>query len=435
MIPTITTFDRLRGVGGLLSLVRNGRANAVEALRPKDLGVVVVDDEESIVRHLAAGLARLGYRVMPAHDAAEVVRLVGLDPTIGVVVSDVRMPERDGISLAEHLLAADNDAEALAVILITGHATLADAAAAIRARASDFLRKPFRLAEVVSAVDVALDRVFARRQRAAANLRRQRELQTVQTEAASLQAQLDAAIARLRCLPMLKRPEMIALSHALRTPLNAIAGGATLLGDGKHSSEADREYLALLRQGVRDALESVELVEEWHRLALPRPAVASKIEVRLDWLLEAALSRQRAAAAEAGVTLGPAQDDARALPCEAALLEHEAALLERALELVLKAAIATASAGGRVVMEINNAQSGWVLTVIARGGREAEMVAIPPDRAFPAAASAVPAEYETLGIAVARRCVELLDGTLTSWAGIPGIVAYRLALFSGDAEP
>jgi EAL domain-containing protein (putative c-di-GMP-specific phosphodiesterase class I)/FixJ family two-component response regulator len=132
------------------------------------LGVLVVDDEPLVAREVARGLARSGLSVQTADCAAKALDLVASRRDIGVVVTDIRMPGEDGLKLAARLLAKRPDQEALEVVLVTGHATLEDATAAVRSGAFDFIQKPFRLAELRAAVGRAMARAEQKRGAAAA---------------------------------------------------------------------------------------------------------------------------------------------------------------------------------------------------------------------------------------------------------------------------
>lgn len=137
-----------------------------ETARPRALGVLVVDDEQPVREQMAQALRRRGLDVAQAGSAAEAARLVAGRGDIGVVITDIRMPEEDGLSLARRLSDAD-DALRPEIVFVTGHATVEDAASAVRIGAADFLRKPLRSVELASAVGAAMARAQARRQAAA----------------------------------------------------------------------------------------------------------------------------------------------------------------------------------------------------------------------------------------------------------------------------
>jgi len=113
--------------------------------------LLLVDDEEEILATLRAILSARGFSVeCETNVEAAIARLADDSaPTIGVVVSDILMPGRTGVSLLSDVRTKHPDIE---VILMSGAPTLETAAAAVRLDAFDYLTKPVsgsRLAEVV----------------------------------------------------------------------------------------------------------------------------------------------------------------------------------------------------------------------------------------------------------------------------------------------
>ena len=114
--------------------------------------VLLVEDDEAVRNELVEGLSLRGFDVRAATGPTEgLVQLRG-DPCITVLVTDVRLPDGDGITLAEQVLREFDDARAVEVIILTGHATLGTVAEADRLRISALLRKPTRLATLVAAI-------------------------------------------------------------------------------------------------------------------------------------------------------------------------------------------------------------------------------------------------------------------------------------------
>ncbi len=277
----------------------------------RNFRVLVVDDEPAVVAQLSDGLRVLGYDVLQASNVQTALSTLAADPTITVVVSDVRMPESDGLGLARRIMSERSDSDAVEVVLITGHATIEDAAAAVRARAVDFLRKPFRLREAGDAVARAHDRAKVRRRKLAQQKqveRRLRELDSGPIEATTAsRGRSDDSGASL--IPHdgenAHRREMRAISHALRTPLVAIAGSTDLLTRDVGLCDARaQEHLDLLRDGVKDAIAAVTLVEELKQLDSTPPA-AEAANVDASAMLDAVLRSLQAQGAFAGFTLLP----------------------------------------------------------------------------------------------------------------------------------
>ncbi|OYW09800.1 MAG: hypothetical protein B7Z53_02250, partial [Rhodospirillales bacterium 12-71-4] len=137
-----------------------------EATRDGDLAVLVVDDEVWIAEELALGLEDAGLPVTIATSTAAAQAALETAPEIGVVVTDIRMPGEDGLSLVRRLVMNRPEAQAIETVVMTGHATIEDAVAAVRAGAFDFVRKPFTLDEMVAVARAARCRAAAKRQAA-----------------------------------------------------------------------------------------------------------------------------------------------------------------------------------------------------------------------------------------------------------------------------
>ncbi|AWK85506.1 sigma-54-dependent transcriptional regulator [Azospirillum thermophilum] len=116
---------------------------------PADAGAVLFVDDERAVRLAGQQTLELaGFDVTACDGAERALRQIGRDWP-GCLVTDVRMPQMDGLALLARVQEIDPD---LPVILITGHGDVPMAVEAMRSGAYDFLEKPFpadRLVEVV----------------------------------------------------------------------------------------------------------------------------------------------------------------------------------------------------------------------------------------------------------------------------------------------
>jgi two-component system, NtrC family, nitrogen regulation response regulator NtrX len=115
--------------------------------------ILVVDDEENIGRSLRMILEREGYQVNSVHSAAE-MRAFPERARMDLYLFDVRLPDASGIDLLRELQASEITAP---VIMISGHATIADAVEATRAGAFDFLEKPLGRDRVLVAIKNAFE--------------------------------------------------------------------------------------------------------------------------------------------------------------------------------------------------------------------------------------------------------------------------------------
>ena len=104
----------------------------------KKTEVLVVDDERDTCELLEMALARQGMQVTTCTTAADALEKIA-SRDFDVVLTDLSMPETSGLEVCERVIALRPD---VPVVLITGHATLETAMAAIRAGAYDFVTKP-----------------------------------------------------------------------------------------------------------------------------------------------------------------------------------------------------------------------------------------------------------------------------------------------------
>lgn len=122
---------------------------------PPSYRVLVVDDHRNIRRMLQSQLTIWGYEVSLAKSAEEALAL--LDTTsFDLMLTDVHMPGKSGLELAHW---AGENCQDMAVIVMTGEASIESASEAIRASALDYLLKPFwDLSLVQSSVERALEK-------------------------------------------------------------------------------------------------------------------------------------------------------------------------------------------------------------------------------------------------------------------------------------
>jgi two-component system, NtrC family, nitrogen regulation response regulator NtrX len=115
--------------------------------------VLIVDDEENIGRSLRLILEREGYAVNFFRSIAE-FRKFPEPQRMDALLFDVRLPDGSGIDLLRSVLQQDVTAP---IIMISGHATIADAVEATRAGAFDFLEKPLSRDRVLVALKNAIN--------------------------------------------------------------------------------------------------------------------------------------------------------------------------------------------------------------------------------------------------------------------------------------
>ncbi len=114
--------------------------------------VLIVDDEPSIRKVLAAHLGRMGYDVATAQDGAEAISALE-DDLFHVVVSDMQMPVVNGLDLLRWVR---EHQPGLPLILITAHGTVDSAVQALKDGAFDYISKPFDQDELQASIAKAL---------------------------------------------------------------------------------------------------------------------------------------------------------------------------------------------------------------------------------------------------------------------------------------
>ena len=124
--------------------------------------IVIVDDEENVGASLRLVLEGAGYRVAVCPSGADFRRRIARAEADAYLV-DVRLPDANGIDLLP--LVADQRPHA-PVIMISGHATIADAVAATRAGAFDFLEKPLGRDRLLLVLKNALEQASLERENA-----------------------------------------------------------------------------------------------------------------------------------------------------------------------------------------------------------------------------------------------------------------------------
>ncbi len=113
--------------------------------------ILIAEDEEKMRRILEINLQDQ-YRVLLAKDGEEALRLFK-ENEIHLLVTDLKMPERDGLSLLHEVKRLLPE---IPVILITAYGTIESAVHAMKEGATDYLLKPIKMEEVELVVQRAL---------------------------------------------------------------------------------------------------------------------------------------------------------------------------------------------------------------------------------------------------------------------------------------
>lgn len=210
--------------------------------------VLYVEDDAQVRESLVQTLELAGLNVR-AFDSAEAL-LQGFRPGLpAVLVSDVRLPGIDGVTLLERVLALD---PGLPVVLVTGHGDVAMAVNAMRIGAYDFIEKPFAPDRFVDTVQRALEKRLLRA--AVDDLREQLQARS------GIEAVLlgrSAAMEQVR-----QRILRLAATNADVMILGETGSGKELVARclHDHSKRQDRHFVAINCGGLPETLFESELL-------------------------------------------------------------------------------------------------------------------------------------------------------------------------------
>jgi two-component system sensor histidine kinase/response regulator len=213
--------------------------------------LLIVDDEAAHMRALCETLSGEGYVTTGYSSATEA--LVALRPgAFDVVLTDLRMPDMDGVALLESIRAVDPD---IVGIVMTGHGAIDTAVQAMQAGALDYVLKPFKLTTVLPVIIRAL---AIRRLRAANTELQQRvrerteELETANRELATANKDLESF--------------SYSVSHDLQAPLRHINGFVEIFLTS-HAAAIDEKGRKVLDHVVESAARMGQLIDDLLRLS------------------------------------------------------------------------------------------------------------------------------------------------------------------------
>jgi len=181
--------------------------------------LLVVEDEPNLLLGIRDILKLDGYEVITAQNGREALEaLHAIDGQLpDLIVSDIMMPQLDGIELLEEVRKHDNWV-AIPFIFLTAKGEKSDVQRGKIMGVDDYLTKPFDADDLLVAVD--------------ARLRRQQALNQLQAGAIST----------------IKRSILTILNHEFRTPLTLVVAYAEMLKDTRIEEMDENELLMFLRE-------------------------------------------------------------------------------------------------------------------------------------------------------------------------------------------
>ncbi len=116
--------------------------------------ILIVDDEQDILDTLPEVLQKWGHQTFIAQNGLEGLKVFSENP-VDFVITDIKMPEMDGMELLERIMEIDKNCM---VIFLTGYPSLDSAINAMRTGAFDYLVKPVNMDELKLRIVRGLER-------------------------------------------------------------------------------------------------------------------------------------------------------------------------------------------------------------------------------------------------------------------------------------
>lgn len=354
----------------------------------ENIRLIIVDDEEQFLELMLKRLKKRGINALSAGDGKSCLSILEQQP-IDVVVTDVKMPNMNGIELLSHIKKKYPDIE---VILLTGHLSTSDGIEGIKLGAFDYLSKPVEFDHLLSKIKQAYEKeLHQRKLKKEAEFRKNIEQQMVVTE-------------RLAALGTLAT----GVAHEINNPLAIIresAGWMTLILNKEEMAQVPR------KDDLFKALDRIEKgVDRTRRithqlLSFNQKNDSAVSEIDLADLLEESLVLLKREAKNKNVDIEENIND------DAKVIFSDPYQLRQVMINLITNAIHATEKGGRITLGLK-AIDGSVLLTIADSG-----CGIPPenlDKIFePFFTTKSPGKGTGLGLFVTRSIVERLGGEIS----------------------
>jgi two-component system response regulator HydG len=122
--------------------------------------LLIVDNEAAHARAVAESLERVGYPCQVATSGGEGAKRIESGEPYDIVITDLVMPDVDGLEILRRTKEALPEAE---VILVTGHGTVPSAVEAMQQGAFNYLLKPLDLGQLRAVASRAVEALRLRR--------------------------------------------------------------------------------------------------------------------------------------------------------------------------------------------------------------------------------------------------------------------------------
>lgn len=378
--------------------------------------VLVVEDNLELGRYIVAQLQHVG-EIRLVHDGDAALELIPKwQPDL--ILSDVMMPKRDGISLCREIKRRPETAS-IPMILLTALTHREALIAGWEAGADEYLFKPFHPRELSARVQSMLALSRERRMHAADLVKANEELErkvlerTILLSAANIELKQSveserAARLETERLARIKDEFLITLSHELRTPLVPILGWIGLINTGTLSTSEATEALNTIERSARHELQLIEDLLDTSRMITGKLSVDFKL-INVVEALQAAIETIRLTAVAKNIAVNVHIPDGVQY-----IIRGESRRMQQVFWNLLGNAIKFTDKSGQIDVQVSTG-SGWVNIAISDSG-----IGIKPDflpnvfERFRQADSSTTRQHGGLGLGLAlvRHLVEAHGGNI-----------------------
>ncbi|MFC2048743.1 response regulator [Elusimicrobiota bacterium] len=170
--------------------------------------ILIVDDDRDVMELVDNLLSTEGWNTIPVSSGEEAIQQLEQDPSIDILITDIKMPGIDGIKLMERIKEEEIDTE---IIIMSAYSSLPAAISAVNLGADRYIQKPFTIDHMIATVKQVEDKI---------RLKRENE---------ELLTELKQNNMELVKLSKIKDDFLSMVSHELKTPLAVIKDSAGII--------------------------------------------------------------------------------------------------------------------------------------------------------------------------------------------------------------
>jgi len=239
--------------------------------------LLLIDDERPILEVLDIYLTSEGYEVITAENGKEGLEIFEKEGGgINLVITDIKMPEIEGLEVLRRIKAIDKDTE---VIVVTGHGDMDSAIESLKYGASDFINKPIRFEALILAIERAKQKIARSRQLKdyTKNLEQKIEERTLELRQAQEELMENERLATIG--------ETVAgLAHYIKNILTGLRGGMYMVdvGMAKEKPRMLQDGWGMVHRNIEKVSDLVLDLLKYSKERMPEPTVCSPNKIVLE---------------------------------------------------------------------------------------------------------------------------------------------------------